>query len=767
MLKRRFIKQAIDRPTWTVLLSCIFLVLTTLGASNLYFRGDYKIFFKPDNPQRLAFEEMQNDFSKNENVGIIIAPHNGDVFSPASLAIIKSITDAAWQTPLSTRVDSITNFQHTYVDDDDLLVEDLLLDINQLSPDKAAQIKQIALNEPELRNKIVSADGRVTMVNITVRLPDGDQTKEVEAIATAVRDNIATIKAQYPEVDFYLSGFVIMNDAAQQLAFNDATTLFPLMFAVIALLVFILLGSAYAAIATLIIVFGSIASTMGIAGWMGIFLSMATVNAPILVLTLAVADCVHIIAGVRLHMQNGDNKRDAVIRSVALNTKPVVITSLTTAIGFLSLNFAEVPILSDLGNIAALGVLIACLMSLTLLPAILLLCPIHYEAQQKSQSPTNALMQALHKITLAHYKHLVFAGLAIALAGAYLSTTNQLNDVAINYFDEDSQFRQDADFQAEHLTGLSNIDFAIFTDQVSGINSPTVLAAIDDFAEWLAQQAEVDHVSTITNTYKRLHQNMNGGQSDYYRLPETREQAAQYMLLYEMSLPYGLDVNNQLDINKSATRVVATLKNLGSNEFTGFEQRAKQWFEQRAPNLRITAASPPLMFAHIGEANMAAMIEGSLLALVLISLLLIIALKSVKLGLISLLPNLLPATIGFGIWALLSGEVNMALSVVLSVTLGIVVDDTVHFLSKFQHARAQNLSIAQSIEYTYNSVGTALIITTLVLASGFAVLLLSEFTLNSDMGLLTAIIIALALIIDLLLLPALLFWIYSRTQPNT
>ncbi|HBY39260.1 MAG TPA: RND transporter, partial [Alteromonas sp.] len=202
----------------------------------------------------------------------------------------------------------------------------------------------------------------------------------------------------------------------------------------------------------------------------------------------------------------------------------------------------------------------------------------------------------------------------------------------------------------------------------------------------------------------------------------------------------------------------------GSKELTAFEQRAYRFFNKLSPDLRITAASPALMFAHIGEANMQSMLKGSLLALVLISFLLIFALKSLKLGLISLVPNLLPAGLGFGIWAMISGEINMALSVVLSMTLGIIVDDTVHYLSKYKAAREQGKTAKEANQYAFKTIGQALVVTTSVLAIGFGVLSLSSFALNSDMGLLTAIILVSALVIDLLFLPAFLLWLDKPTD---
>jgi predicted RND superfamily exporter protein len=300
---------------------------------------------------------------------------------------------------------------------------------------------------------------------------------------------------------------------------------------------------------------------------------------------------------------------------------------------------------------------------------------------------------------------------------------------------------------------MTSIDFALLTDIDSGINAPETLHVVENFSNWLRKQPEIDHVSTIADTYKRLNKNMNADDPNFYTLPEDRELAAQYLLLYEMSLPYGLDLNNQLDINKSATRIMTTVQNLGSKELTNIEQRAYDWFAQNAPQYELIAASPNLMFAHIGEANMSSMLRGTVLALILISGLLVFALKSWQMGAISLLPNLLPAGIGFGIWGIYSGEINLGLSIVLSMTLGIIVDDTVHFLSKYRHARIAGNDAEQSVRYAFSSVGRALLITTLVLATGFSVLMLSPFALNSEMGMLTSIIILVALAVDFLFLP--------------
>jgi predicted RND superfamily exporter protein len=288
------------------------------------------------------------------------------------------------------------------------------------------------------------------------------------------------------------------------------------------------------------------------------------------------------------------------------------------------------------------------------------------------------------------------------------------------------------------------------------------------FTDWLREQPETDHVNTLSDTIKRLNKNMHADDAAYYRLPDGRELSAQYLLLYEMSLPYGLDLNNQLDVDKSSTRLIGTFKNLTSNEQIELEERFYAWFAENAPDYEAQIASPSLMFAHIGKRNISSMLMGITFALILISAMLGVAMRSVRYGLISLIPNLAPAAMGFGIWYFIDGQVGLALSVVAGMTLGIVVDDTVHFLSKYRHAREdRKLSSVDSVHYAFANVGRALWITTLVLIAGFMVLAQSTFKINADMGLLTAITIFIALVVDFLFLPPLLMLLDKDPQPET
>jgi len=334
---------------------------------------------------------------------------------------------------------------------------------------------------------------------------------------------------------------------------------------------------------------------------------------------------------------------------------------------------------------------------------------------------------------------------------------NEINDEFVKYFDETIEFRRASDFLNSNLGGIYNIEFSIDTGEAGGISEPVFLQKIAAFQHWLESQPKIVHVNSITDTFKRLNQNMHGDQAEWYKLPEERELAAQYLLLYEMSLPYGLDLNDQINIDKSGVRIIAGLNNLSTNEMLAIESRIHQWMAINLADYKVNAASPVLMFSHIGERNIIRMLVGSLAALVLISFILIAAFRSWKLGFISLIPNLIPAGVAFGIWGLVDSRVGLGLSVVTGMTLGIVVDDTVHFISKYRRARVeQGLSPEEAVRYAFSTVGVALWVTSLVLVCGFIVLAQSSFQMNSGMGLMTAITIAVALWMDFLFLPPIL-----------
>ena len=472
------------------------------------------------------------------------------------------------------------------------------------------------------------------------------------------------------------------------------------------------------------------------------------------------ADAVHILTSYYSALGRGQPQKEAMMESVAVNFKAIFFTNLTTAVGFLSMNYSEVPPFQDLGNITAMGVGIAFLLTITFLPALMMLLPLHKGRAEISGSKTLAL---LARFIILHRNAVLSSLILVTVVLIACISLNKLDDEYVKYFDDSVAFRRDTDYTTANLTGVYRIDYSLGQGMEGGISDPEFLSQVDAFVHWYRRQPEVMHVYAVTDILKRLNRNMHHDDPARYSLPETRELSAQILLMYEMSLPYGLDLNDRINVGKSATRVTVTLHSISSQQVIDLEARAQAWLVANTSSIKHSdGTGPTLLFAHIGQRNITSMITGELVAIGIISLIMIFVLRSVGLGLISLIPNLVPAGMAFGLWGLIVGQVGLAASVVAAMTLGILVDDTVHFLSKYQYARKQlNLEPEESIQYAFATVGSALWITSAVLIMGFSLFAFSSFKINNEMGMLTAIIFALGLFAEFLLLPPILLALES------
>lgn len=742
----------IIRYRWLVLLlSIVASVGIIAGAKNLAFNNDYRVFFSEDNPHLLAFDRQQKTYTKNDNILFVITPKSGDVFTPDTLSAVEEVTQEAWQFPYALRVDSISNFQYSQAFGDDLVVENLVENAQALSKSEIQEIKRVALSEPFIVGQLLNKDATVTAINITFQMPQKDLDEAPQAVGAA-RELKAHIESKY-DVDVHLSGVVMLSNAFFEASMDDMSSLIPLMYLVIIVVTGLLLRSVGATVITVFVILLSMGAGMGAAGWIGIQLTPPSSAATTIIMTLAVADSIHIFTTLFAGMRKGMNRLEAIRYSMRLNFGPVLLTSVTTAIGFLSMNTSDAPPFHDLGNITAMGVMWAFVLSVTMLPALAAIIPL------KAHSAESKFGQWMNVVSdfVVRQRNKVFAfSIAISVALIAAIPLNVFDDNFVAYFDKSVQFRADTDYVNDNLTGIYQIQYSIPSGEDYGVSDPAFLSKVDDFVEWARGLPNVTHVNTFTDTFKRLNKNMHEDNDAYYRLPEQKDLSAQYLLLYELSLPEGLDLNNQMDIGKSATQVIVTLKDMPSSYIADIAEQGREYLLSNH-QIESYGVGPAVMFAFISEANMRNMLVGTFIAIIVISMLITLSLRNIRIGALSLVPNLLPIFASFGVWGIIDGEVNVAVSLVTGMALGIVVDDSVHFLSKYLRARREeNLSREDAVHYAFSTVGVAIVVTSIILVAGFFVLAQSSFGMNSSMAILTAIAITMALIADFLLLPVLL-----------
>ena len=750
---------------WVVAASVLICLGVSFGASNLKFASDYRVFFGADNPDFVANEKAQGTFGKADNVAFLLIPKDGIVFDRDTLAATLALTEAAWTLPYVSRVDSLTNFQSSRGDGDDLIVEDVLFELDELTPDRMAEIERLAHTEPLLNRFLVSEGGQATIVNAVLQLPS-----DIPAVSVEAASKAAAIKAElvdgFPGHDVHLLGVVILSASFETAGQVDSQTLIPLVYGLILLVIFAVFRSLIIVGVSLSLILLSTLFAMGMGGFLGVELTPISLSAPTIILTIAVADAIHIFSGVRGFMRKGMNKRDALVSSVALNFAPVGITSVTTIVGFLTLNFSDSPPFHHLGNITAAGIFAAWILSIFFLPALASFAPLSF--RPRSFSRMNVMT---HLAELVVQRAVPVFGITLGLSVAAIAfiPRMELNDQWTKYFAPRLEFRQAVD-AATPFFGTEPMEFVIDSGVPGNVTNPEFLQFVDDFTSWLRTRDDVvTHAFAISDIVKRLNRNLNDENPAFDAIPDAKELAAQYLLVYELSLPYGLDLNDRVDINRQTTRVTATTRDVTTNQTKAFIADAEAWFTENSKGiatLEVTGAKK--LFAFVAKRNIEAMFEGAVYLVLAIVLILSLTFRSLKVGLLSLIPNALPILITFGIWSALVGTVGFSVAATGAVAVGLVVDFTVHFLAKYLRAtRDRGKSVPDGIRYAFDTAGIAILATTIILTAGFAILITSSFKFNADLGLLTAISIVMAMIVNFFLLPSLLMLSRAKTSSQS
>ncbi len=755
----------IVRLRWLwVVLSLVLVVAFGTGLKNIALDPDARIFFAEENPDRIALDQFEAEFAKDDNLILVLEPKDGEVFTPATLGAIGWLTEEAWLLPYVRRVDSLTNFQHTYAEGDEMIVRDLVETPAEVTPEDAAEAKAIALDRVSLVHALIAPASDVTAVNVLFRLPGLDGTAEVPAAVAETRALAERFRADYPDIILRMTGSVMISNQFAESGQKDAATLTPLMFGAILGIVFLAFWSFAGVLMTVIVILCSAVVGLGALGWSGVALNSVTVIAPLIIMTLAVASVVHMLASVRQTMVETADRTEWARTALADHMGEIAVACVTTAIGFLALNFSISPPFRELGNVVAVGVIAAMVFTLFLLPALITLIPMK---RHETPARTDNLLKPLAEFVIRWRRALLVGGTLLVMVLIAGIPRLALEDDFIRYFDESYEFRQDSDFYEDRLNGVNALEWALPAGRAEGISDPDYLKKVEAFAEWLRARDDVRYVRSLTDTIARLNMNMHADDPAFHRLPDNADEAAQYLFLYELSLGYGMDLTDQINIDKSKLRISATVPNVTTSEMRALTDDARAWLAANAPEMQVEPTGLTHVFNRISYRDVRAMLSGTVLALVAISVLILLILRDVKLGIISLIPNLVPAGIAFGIWGYSVGAVTLAIAVVIAMTLGIVVDDTVHFLSKYKEGKRKGMDAEDAVRHAFDKVGMALVVTTIGLVVGFAILAQSGFAVNGDMAKLTAITISAALIADLLLLPAILIALDGRkTTPK-
>ena len=765
-------EAVVTRPRTTLLLGLVTFLAVAFGLTMARFSTDYRIFFSKDDPGLAAFERLESTFTKTDNVLFVVKAREGSIFQADALEAIQELTTVGWTLPHASRVDSLTNFQHPEANGEDIQVGELVpRPARELDAAGLAHVREAAASEPLLSGSLLARDGRTAAVNVTLRLP-GKEPAEVSQSADAARKAVETARAKHPGLDIRASGMAFMNDAFMQASTRDLGVMMPLMVLVMLIGMVFVMRSGLATLAVAAIIGVSAAMSMAVAGWLHYPLTPPAVAAPMIVLTVAVADGVHIVLAAMEGMREGKTRSQAIVSSLEKNLEAITYTWLTTIVGFVCLNYSEAPPVTHLANMTSIGVTAAFVYSFTVLPALLVILPVKARGAAKSAArPADARPTAMERVAAFVVRRrlplLVGTVLVTVIAGLEASRL-ETNDQFVKYFDESIPFRRDVDFTMKNLSGIYRLEYQVGSEGPSGIVAPEYLEKLDAFGGWLRAQPEVEHVYSIADVVKRVNQVVSGDDQAAYRIPASRAAVSEALLVYEMGLPQGLDLTDRVNVDRSAARLTVTVKDISSKNMTAFTGRSEAWLRANAPKpMWAEATGPVVIFSQLGDRNAKSMVQGDFVSLALISLCMIIVLRSLRLGLLSVLPNVIPIVVGYGLWRVFVGQMNIVASVAGSISLGIIVDDTIHFLTRYKAMKAKGLGAEAAMTQTLTHVGPAMLGTSVILVFGFGVLTLSSFQMTSYLGWLSVIIVAVAPLTDLVLAPALVLMFNRDPRPTT
>jgi uncharacterized protein len=746
--------RRITPAVWAVWAHVLVGLACAPGLLRLETSADTRAFYG-DNVYHRDLKAFEATFQKNNNVLILMRLDGARIdTSPALAAAVRSATTRAWQLPYAMRVESLATYAHVEGNEGEFLLEPLL---DVLCPENCLPDTAGLLDDPLIRSRLVSKDATTVGVYVAFDLPV--RTKAVQTITAAVRTLAADLKTETPGLEVHFAGGITMMSAFSEAARRDAATLIPLVLVVQFVLLILILGEVkLVGLLLLTGIYGSVVA-MGLAGWLGVAVNAATSIVPVLILTLAVASGLHLLVTyLRQRLQEPGDPARAVTVALDLNTRPIVLTAVMSIVGFLSMNFANAAPLRELGNFVAVGLTAATTLLLYVLPV-----PLRRMRRIRVLTTSRLMTSAVQWLaeTRSNVPAIVVSVFAVvAVAGTARIT---LNDDFVQYFDKSFEFRQGADFAREHMGGPNMLDIIVTAPEADGIYEPAYMDLVVQFSRWLRGEPYVASVVSVADILEKVARTFTGDSNLTHR---TRDELAQFVLTYELSLTAGQGLEDYFDKARRSTRVSALLTGGDSQTVVGLEHGIDRWFEpyrHAGYSVVVTGVSVPV--AHMSILNVTSMMAGIVLSLVVSALILGWYFKSYRILALTAPAIFLPSAMGFGLWGWLVGEIGLAASVVAGMTIGIIIDDAIHIIYRYQYTRdVLQESPRAAARTTVSSVGIAIMSTSLALGGGFLLLGLSGFQIDRTLGLCTAYIVLCGLVVDLVLVPRVLVWLDERAE---
>ena len=749
----RFATYLIDHPRQSILAALVLMALLIPGIAYMKSDFSYRVWFRESDPLLAEFDAFERRFGNDETVAIVVHSPSG-IFDEASANLLLEMTEAFWKVPEVIRVDSLSNYNWTHAEGDDLMVEPLIPDDQVLTQALLDERKEVALSHEVIPGYLISKDGTAATIFAQLK-PAINGTPDFETVVQATRETVKTFEGR-GDHEFFITGTAAVSNAFKEVTQEDMKVMVPALLAAIVIFLLLSFRSLGGVMLPMVIIFCSIAMSLGFAGWVGIPFNNLTAIVPHILIAISVADAVHILVTFFQFRRSGLDRRESTLRTLTKNLQPTLLTSVSTAIGFFSFASADLMPIVSMGILAGTGTIIAWLITIFFITPLLIYLKLPVPGgKAKVRNDECHPLAMRYANWLSRYRYGVLGFFAVLLVlSLYLGLQNEINSDPFKYFAEDVPTRIANEFAESKIGGMSGFEITIDSGQAEGVKDPAFLAKVEAFQKWIDDQDHVSKTIAITDILKQTNRALNGDDPEAYRIPDNRDLVAQELFLYTLSLPANMDLNNRKSLDNRLLRLTA----MSSIHDSRSTLKEIDRIENKARDIGLDASVSGKMplYQNMNPYVVKAFFTSISLAVLLVGIMMILVLRSVGLGLLSMVPNTVPLVLGGAFMFLLGKALDIGTVLVTATCLGIAVDDTIHFLSNYSRWRKLGVSREEAIGQVLTHTGPALFVTTMILVVAFATFAFASFVPNINFGIVTAIVLSSALICDGTLLPALL-----------
>ena len=706
----------------------------------------FESFFVEDDEVIKTYNGFREEFGNDKTVYVLIEPKQGELFTLNNMKIIKQITsDLEKNIPYLDEVISVSNAEFLEGKENTLIVYNLMENFPK-TKQELLDIKRKILDRPIYLNSVISEDGERTGILVKLLLAEIDPDYE-KKVACKVREIFE--RDEYQQFKFHEVGSVLFDTEFQTNVRTETMKFFRLSVILIMTLLYLFMRRLYAVYVPLAVVITSVGMTFGLLAMTTSMKVTCTVILPLIV-TIGVCDSIYIVSMFRKYFISAMDRQDAIAQAMKKCGLPCLITSLTTIMGFLALSAVPIIPVREAGLFCAFGTAMCFIMSITL--GVILLS---FGKRKASKKESQRILQgdiyhrAMTKLADINmkYRRLILAGtLVLTLFCFYETSTIVIDNNFLAYMGDEFEVKGDIQYVDNHMCGSSTLEVVFDTGVRDGIKDPEVLREIEGLQNFAKQEPLVMTTSSVVDVIKTINKTLHNEDPEFYRIPETKNEVAQYLLLYESSGGDRLDKVVTFDYEKA--RLILRTKTVGSREALPFYKHIKNFAEKNVKKSKITITGADALKVRVIDYILQAQITSVLLAFGMITIMMIIVFGSIRTGLIAMIPNIFPAIFILGFMGITGRNLGMMNAMISAVAIGIAVDDTIHFFSHYREARRHAKDLTEAFYTTMQEVGRPMFFTSVALTIGFSVVLLSSMNNVAEFGALMSLAVFVSLLSD-------------------